>query len=176
MKLKWLETLGVLSLILVVLLVLLILLGGAYLRWAFTTSYPPEEIKAGFSPELLETLQTQYGITIPEQAQFIKGYNLPNWRDSYVAILFAYPTEQPIEDDIQRISDSVRQLLKLDSTRYPGFGNDIKAFSGSDWYDELGGVMDHATRDNKSTTISCTVQPDKILIRVIGWRPGANFR
>lgn len=154
--------------------VLSLLVGGfiGYFHWAFRTSFQKTEIKEGFSPELLEELQTQYGITIPEEAQFIKGYNLPGWQDSYVAILFEYPLAQSIAGDS---TNFVRQLLKLDSTRYPGFGSDRKQFHESDWYDELGGTMEFATGDGKYTTISYTAQQSKIIIRIIGWRPGEEF-
>ena len=153
----------------IIVIVLLLLLIGtfAYFRWAFDTSFQKTEIQEGFSATLLEELQTRYGITIPKDAQFIKGYNLPGWRDSFVAILFECP--------INNTSDSLHQLLKLDSNRYPGVGSDTKQFYGSVWYDELGGVMEYATTDNNFTTISYTVHLDRIRIRVIGWRPSREF-
>ena len=176
MKYKWLETLGIVSLILVVLLLILTGAFLAYLKWAFSTSFQNSEIKEGFSPKLLEVLQTRYDITIPEDAQFIKGYNIPGWQDSFVAVLFELPITGTYESGYH-MSDYIRQRLNL-GTRYPGPAKDEEQFLGSEWYDELGGQMEWMLDDSSHgfTYISYNIESDKLVIRFIGWRPGATFR
>lgn len=172
MKHKWLITLCIL-------VILPLILAGAfltYLKWAFNTSFQPSEIAEGFSLELLEVLQNRYGITIPEDAQFIKGYNLPGWRDSYMAVLFELPITGTYKSGYH-MSDYIRQRLNL-GTRYPGPGKDAKQFFGSAWYDELGGQMEWMLKDSSTgcSYISYNIESDKLVIRFIGWRPGAIFR
>jgi len=133
----------------------------------------PTEIKKGFSPQLLDCLQTQYGITIPEEAEFLKGYNLPGFQDPFVAILFECPIKENAESDYA-MSQYLKQLLKLDD-RYSFAGADIEQFFGSEWYAELCGKMQWMLQGYGYTYISYNIEPDKLVIRFTGWRPRKTF-
>ena len=172
MKRKWL---AILCVALVILLVAIgLYLGLCYKLW--NTSVEPTEIQQGFSQELLNALESRYGITIPEEAQFIKGYNCLDMRDSYVSILFECPVSETYEDD-DHMAAYMKQLLTL-GTRYSGASKDTSQFIGSEWYEELGGQMEWMLEDESLdyTYISYNIEANKLVIRFIGWRPGATFK
>lgn len=140
------------------------------------SSFEPTQIEQGFSPELLDKLKSHYGISIPEQAQFIKGYNCPGFRDSFVAVQFAFPISgDPREDD--NMASYLHQLLQL-GTRYGTVARkDVPQFTGAAWYAELGGQMQWMLDDKTLdyTHISYNIEADRLVVRFVGWRPGASF-
>lgn len=171
MKRKWLVRLCVALLLLFVIIGLFF----ACSNWAWNSSFGQTEIKQGFSQQLLNELETRYGITIPEEAQFIKGYNCLNMRDNYVSILFECPVSETYEDD-DHMAAYMKQLLTL-GTRYSGASKDTPQFIGSEWYEELGGQMEWMLEDESIdyTYISYNIEANKLVIRFTGWRPGAIF-
>ena len=77
-----------------------------------------QEIKEGFSTELVDGLKSQYGITIPEKANFIKGYTSIG-QDSCVAVLFECPLDHFIIDS--ELDSYIINLLKLDKDTYGNY-------------------------------------------------------
>jgi len=170
MKLKWEIGLGVTAFILLIVMVLYI----AYGIYCWKGLFYNYEIKKGFSPELLEQLQIRYGITIPEEAKFIKGYNIGG-PDNSVVIFFECPLKDTWRSDNKTsIYNYMVQLLKLDSTRY--WTHNSK--SRGDWTEDLDAPMDYTLTDNRVayTEISFNIEADKLIFRFIGWRPDAIFR
>lgn len=134
------------------------------------------EIKKGFSDELLSVLDTQYQITIPDDAVFIKGINTNAFRDPMVVVLFEIPVEPYKKlSDPDRLCNYVIQKLHLDQELYTSGGADheIKA----DWYEEMGGLFDYSitNRHNSFTFLSFELHDDRVLIRFVGHHPGATF-
>lgn len=170
MKLKWEIGLGVTAFILLIVIVLYI----AYGIYCWNGLFGDTEIKKGFSPELLEQLQTRYGITIPEEARFIKGYNTGG-PDNYVVFFFECPLKDTWRSDNKTsIYNYMVQLLKLDSTRH---GMSHNSRSRGDWTEDRNAPMDYTLTDNRvaHTEISFNIEADKLIIRFRAWRPGATF-
>lgn len=143
-----------------------------YGLYAWNGLFGETEIKKGFSTELLEGLQTQYGITVPEDAKFIKGYNTGG-TDNFVLIHFECPvTDNSAAEDHSKY---IKQLLKLDAARYQGSG--LNQRDGTDLAAELGGKMDYEIADNSIsyTSIKYKIEGSKLLIRFHGWRPKTTF-
>ena len=95
----------------------------------------PTEIKKGFSPKLLEQLETHYQISIPDNAVFIKGFNTNAFRDPSVLILF----ECPITEELRQAKDDcIFAALGLDEAYWslPGRADDM---SPGEWADAMGG-------------------------------------
>lgn len=171
MKHKWIIT--------VLILLAVIGLFIAYAVYCWNGLFGSTEIKKGFSPQLLEKLQTRYGITIPEEAKFIEGYNTGG-PDSSVLIIFECPVDNVSKlDNNKAITDYVKQLLKLDPAMYPAeqASKDSDVYTGDGLCDEWG-PMDYELRNKgiSYTSLSYRIEEDKLLIRFDGWRPGANFR
>ena len=170
MKHKCLEILGIIFLILLALSLVLLLLFyafSAYVHWGMRQPSPVTEIKGGFSQELLDALQSQCDIAIPENAKFIKGYNFTTWQEVYVAILFECPidgTEQPGETT----PTLVRYLMDVGS-RCP---EDCQDFvlelveNRAQLYEEIGGKMEWESGKGKAT-IHFDKYPDKLVIRLL---------
>ena len=54
----------------------------------------PKELKSGFSDKLTDDLKTKLGITIPNDAEFIKGTQcFPFWSESSLIITFECPAD-----------------------------------------------------------------------------------
>lgn len=172
---KWLIRLCIVLLILLFIAILFF----AYSYWdnyrIWNSPIEQTEIQ-GFSKELLDALESRYNITIPKEAHFVKGYNIADLRDSYVAILFECPINEAYQIN-DHSSEYVKQLLKL-GTRYSEASKDTPQFIGADWYEELCGQMGWMLNDKSLdyTYISYNIESNKLVIRFIGWRPGATFK
>ena len=171
MKHNWLKRIGG------TLLMLLVVVGlfFAYATYCWKGLFGDTEIKKGFSPELLENLQTRYGITVPEEAKFIKGYNTGG-PDNSVVIFFECPLKDTWRSDNKAsIYNYMVQLLKLDCTSY---GMSHNSRPRGDWTEDRNAPMDYTLTDNRVayTEISFNIEADKLIIRFFGWRPGATFR
>lgn len=168
MKHKYLKQLGSIVLILFIIVGLFLAVG----MWAWNGLFGNTEIKKGFSPELLEALQTQYGITIPEEAKFIKGYNTGGQDNSVLIYFECSVTDNSAAEDHSKY---IKQLLKLDAARYQG--SVLNQSDDTDLVAELGDEMDYEITDNSIsyTSIKYKIEGDKLLIRFHGWRPKTTF-
>lgn len=170
---------NVLCLIVIIIVVTIIGGGGvavaAFNGWVFFDT--PTEICDGFSPALIHTLNTKYQISIPENANFIKGINTNSFRDPMVVILF----ECAIDDLVPAKCDGgygysyVFQALNLNESTYEfgGVDEEVKA----DWYNDFGGTLDYIIKckDDPHTFISYSIINDTLTVRFIGRHPGAAF-
>ena len=169
MKLKWVETLGIIAIIFVLLSIILMFFSISYFRQALNTPFPVTEIKEGFSQELLDALQNQRGITIPENAKFIKGYNFIGWQDIYVAILFECPIDGT-EQSGETTPNLVRYLMDVGSR----CSEDCQDFvlelvenrKRPQLYEEIGGKMEWESGKGNAT-IHFDKYPDKLVIRLL---------
>jgi hypothetical protein len=170
MKHKWILNAGIALLAIVLAVGLLLACVDACIIGLLELSERKTEIKQGFSPELLICLQTRFGITIPEEAQFLEGYNMPGFQDPSVDILFELPISNMHETD-DHMFNYLHRVLKL-GHRYSG---PERADSYRD--DELGGQMEWELRDQTRyyTYISYRIEANKLVIRFQGWRPGTTF-
>ncbi len=166
----------VFDLIIIVLSVILLAVGAFVLfsHLMFDNTASPTEIKKGFSPKLLSDLKDRYGITIPKEASFIKGYNDNDFREGNCYILFECPADESVRDE--ETAAYIIRLLGLDSTRYSYSHNDIDLHT-KPWFDEADGQLDHMLiyNDRPFTYISYSFKKDKVLIRFKGWRPRYSF-
>lgn len=146
---------------------------GWLLGWLITDT--STKIEDGFTEELLSVLDTKYHITIPEDAVFIKGINSNDMHDPSVVILFELPAEPVLSSDREGVYNYIFQKLELDESRHHGGGHSTKI--AADWYEEFGGELEYEIKDERQafTYISYKLQDDKIIIRFVGWRPGATF-
>ncbi len=139
---------------------------------------PVTEIKQGFSQYTLDALKSDYGITIPKNALFIKGLNSNTFRDSSVDILFECPIDDSLNtDDMHAVCDWVYDILELDKNMYiGGLGSDEKI--SADWYEEMGGELDHCikTKRDDLTKISYSATEEKIIIRIHGYAPKYSYK
>ncbi len=120
----------------------------------------------GFSDALTDGLYEQYGITIPEDAKFIKGLYSRVMNESRVVVLF----ECPLNDAGEDLSKYVYGILKLDKKGYRSVSRhyaEIKA----DWFEDMGGHFEYGFDHDLFDHISFSVKDDKLLIRFIGYRP-----
>ena len=137
----------------------------------------PTEIRGGFSPELIRTLNTRYQRSIPEKANFIKGLNTNSFRDPMVVILFecAIDDLEPWEDDSGFGYSYVFQALNLNKSvyKFQGYDEEIMA----DWFDDFGGLLDYCLgrEDDLYTKISYSLRGNTLIIRFVGWHPGETF-
>ena len=168
MKHKWLITLGITVVILLVIVGLFLL----FCVYAWNGLFGNNEIKKGFSPELSENLQTRYGITIPGEAKFMKGYNTGG-QDNFVLLYFECPITESTASENHY--EYIKQLLKLDPARYQG--SNLNHSDGTDLAAELGGKMDYEIlcSDISYTSIKYKIEGRKLLIRFHGWRPHRDF-
>lgn len=157
---------------------MILLLSGLFLYtqrgWFISDSRT--EITTGFSPELLNVLDSRYQITIPEDAVFCKGINTNSFRDPRVVILFELPVETDLAADMPDPTDYVFQRLKLDKSRYRFAGHDDETIA--QLYKDLGGKLEYMLKDQHEsfTCLSYALHEDKLVIRFVGWHPGATFR
>lgn len=122
----------------------------------------------GFSDALTDGLYEQYGITIPEDAKFIKGLYSRTMNESYLAVLF----ECPLNDAGEDLSKYVYGLLKLDKKGYRSASREYAEIA-ADWFEEMGGHFEYGFDHvhDLFNSISFSVKDDKLLIRFIGYRP-----
>ncbi len=126
----------------------------------------PSEIKDGFSQELVDTLQNQYSVTVPDGAEFINGYNASG-REGYLIIFFECESED----------FSIYKALSIDDDTY----ENVTSLTAEHKYRSdsfnLGGEM-HYTLKHKSidfTSIEYRITDGKLQIRFIGYRPDNIF-
>ena len=143
--------------------------------WLFGDA--PTEIEGGFSDELLLCLKEQYGIAIPEDAVFVKGYNTNAFRDPSLIVLFRFSLETVIKDDFQ-LAQYVHNLLSLAEETYSSSSaSDYEFLTEEKWYEECGGEMQHGfiNKEMPFTWISYEVIEDEVYIRIIGHHPRGSF-
>jgi len=167
----------VFSTIIITVSVLLFTVGAFVLlsHLMFDSTAAPTEIKEGFSPKLISNLKDRYGITIPKEASFIKGYNDNDFREGSCCILFECPADGSVGEE-EETAESVIRLLGLNNMRYSYSRDDIVLHT-KPWFEEADGQLDHMLiyKDRPFTYISYSFKKDKVLIRFKGWRPGYSF-
>ena len=143
-------------------------------EWFFGT---PTEIKSGFSPELLNAMKERYQITIPDDAVFIKGIVTDGFREGFVVFLFELPMETELSpDDCCGVSDYVSQKLNLDESQYGRGYDDGEELWWADWDEDFVCKYDYSIESHIDfTSLSFSVQEDRIIFRFVGWRPGGAF-
>lgn len=135
--------------------------------WMFQD--PTTEIKKGFSPELIQELKEHYGITVPANAVFIKGYNT-NARDPEIIVWFECQIDKLPENKNDKGDEIVQELLLIEKDSYSLGG---RAEPIGEIYKEMGEEFAHTLVCNKEydTYIDYTFDQDKIFIRFIGGHP-----
>lgn len=133
-----------------------------------------QEIKEGFSTELVDGLKSRYGITIPDGAKFIKGYNVI-FREPAVLVLFEYPLSSHITES--DLGEYVFDLLKLDDEMwYRGAGKD--KFYVGDGFEGMGDrSLDWAIThlSEQFTAIEFSQEDGRLLIRINADSPHTAF-
>ena len=104
----------------------------------------------GFSDTLIDGLYEQYGITVPEDAKFIKGLYSRTMNESYLAVLF----ECPLNDAGEDLSKYVYGLLKLDKKGYR---------SASREYAEIDELLERSKERSKEDLEELTYQINQVL-------------
>lgn len=136
------------------------------------TPAAPTEI-SGFSPELIESLNTKYQISIPENAKFIKGIYTNAFRDPGIVIMFEFPNDDLnfLTADLQDVIDCLYRTLNLDGSIY-GYGG-VDQEMKVDWYDDFGGSLDYIieNKNDPHTVISFSLSKDTFLVRFVGRHP-----
>ncbi len=160
--------------------VILILLGGVvgcfallflYGLWSFFSLYDitPSAIEEGFSDELLQALEREYGIVIPEDAEFIKGENQPHPQDPNVVVYF----KCRVNKDTGSKTPDEKLMNALGLTEDERGDSKHSLRKGSE---NIGGELDHHFGLNKSFSfIDYSISGDELTVRIVGWRPGAEF-
>lgn len=136
--------------------------------WLFGS---PTEIKKGFSSELLEGLRSRYHLSIPDNAVFIKGFNT-NSRDPSVVVLFECPMTEENPSDLH---EYVFRALELDEEIWKPFGRNYS--ETEEWFEVVGGSLEWeiAHQTEVFTHIQFSVCEDVLTVRLVGWRPGAQY-
>ncbi len=138
------------------------------------------EIKEGFTPELLDTLEKQYGITVPENSVFLKGYNANAFQDySHVVVVFECPLHN-FDNESMSLSDCmsidyISQLLSLNEKDY------VSAIEKERHENLLGdryGRLGHCVKNTKKgdTTVSYMLSDGKMLVKIVGDYPNRRFK
>lgn len=123
------------------------------------------EIKDGFSDSLVSKLNSQYGITIPENADFIKGMRTtPSFQDTYLVLLFSIPINSQ-SDSINHVSN-LKSILKMDSWN-GGSCDELDTFP------DYGGNMPYEfTRSNDPFSyLRFRIEGDRYVVRFVGYHP-----
>lgn len=137
--------------------------------WMFQD--PTTEIKKGFSPELIQELKEHYGITVPANAVFIKGYNT-NARDPEIIVWFECQIDELPEGEG---GDLVCRLLELEEDSYSSQAWRAEKHS-NELYNEMGEFDYQINYKKKSDTyINYKFDQGKIIIRFVGWKPPLQF-
>ena len=132
------------------------------------------EIRGGFSDELREVMETKYGVTIPDDAVFVKGLNTNAWQDPGVVVLFTCPMPAGGEGELAAFP-YIERHLKLtagwsESARTDG------AFSVEDWIEETGGQMPNRIDCSDGFShIAWRAEGNVLTLRFFGFRPGKTF-
>ena len=124
----------------------------------------------GFSDALTDGLYEQYGITVPEDAKFIKGLYSRVMNESRVVVLF----ECPLNDAGEDLSKYVYGIMKLDKKGYRSASREYAEIA-ADWFEDMGGHFEYGFDHDLFDHISFSVKDDKLLIRFIGSRPDFPF-
>ena|GEM_PF-4086972 len=162
--------------ILVSVTIVLIIAFLFYAVFGFFWLYDPSgEIERDFSPELIREMENRYGITVPKNSVFLNGYNLYHPQDSYVIVFFEVPLENFKNKDNLSESIYIRNLLSLDET-WSFEGTNSMVFH-DDWFGKMGGEMQNSLtkKDTSYTSLEYSFENDKVLLRLIGWRPTQMF-
>lgn len=133
----------------------------------------PTEIKKGFSPKLLEQLESHYQIYIPNDAVFIKGYNTNAFRDPSVLILFECPITEEMR---QSQEDYLFGALGLDEAHWtlPRRADEV---SPGEWADAMGGPWERQVEHKTEpyTYIRYSVSGDTLTVFFDGHHPHMSF-
>lgn len=137
--------------------------------WLFGS---PTEIKKGFSSEMLTGLRSRYDLSVPDNAVFIKGFNTNSFQDPSVVILFTCPM---MEENPSDLYDYVFRALKLDEESWKPFGRNNS--ETEEWFEAVGGRLEWeiAHQTERFTHIQFSVCEDALTVRLVGWRPGAQY-
>lgn len=152
---------------------------AAYFLWAmfgFWIYDPSCYIEEGFAQELLTEMKEKYGIIVPKDATFVKGYNAYHQQDSYVVVVLECTRKVDMDvNNSSDVSEYIRELLSLDE-RWSDFGVDNNKVA-SDWFEEMGGLMQYGSKNKEIdyTYISVSFEGDKTVIRLKGYRPSQMF-
>ena len=155
-----------------------VLLVVACVFWAmfgFWLYDPSGEIENGFSPELIEEMKIRYGITVPENAVFLSGYNLYHPQDSFVVVYFEVPFDTLKNKDKLSENIYIRNLLSIDEKWcFGGTGGMVFHY---EWFEKMGGEMENSLtkKDTSYTSLEYSFENDKLILRLIGWRPTQMF-
>ncbi len=123
----------------------------------------------GFSDALTDGLYEQYGITVPEDAKFIKGLYSRVMNESRVVVLF----ECPLNDADEDLSKYVYEIMKLDKKGYISASREYAEIA-ADWFEEMGGHLEYGF-NSKFSYISFARKDDAIIVRFVGYRPEFSF-
>ena len=132
-----------------------------------------DEIKSGFTDELICTLDEKYGITIPDDAEFVVGYNTGRMTENYVDVMLKLPDYGGgLSAKGQELI--VRSKLKLDSD---WCAEDFISPFDNECTKKLGGQID-GRLNNENKTFSCidfALKEDGLYVIIHGYRPGRIF-
>lgn len=120
-------------------------------------AFSPSEIRDGFSDKWLNTLNSEYSLTIPKSAVFLKGFYEPG-QDFSVHMLFTVNADD------------------FDDMVGTGWSPDVAGHTfGDEWYKNLTDTeLSHYYVYTKQYTVlfySNTDKDNKIKCVFVGWRP-----
>ena len=164
--------------VIVLIIILAVILAAVFLRpivrRMVEKALGPTEITAGFTDELIDCLKDQYGITIPGDARFVKGYNGGNMQDAFIVVVFACPLDNYKVSG--RKADFVRQVLNLDEQTYPGIGGAPEQKYG-DIFDSTDYQFSGELKNTEVpfTSLEYKITEEELVVRLIGWRCRQTF-
>lgn len=169
----------VIALIIILAVILAAVLLRPIVRRMVEKALAPTEITEGFTDELLDCLKDQYGITIPSDARFVKGYNGGNMQDACIVVVFACPLDNYPLDNYKvsgRKADFVREVLQLGEQTYPGIGGAPEQKYG-DIFDSTDYQFSGELKNTEVpfTSLEYKITEEELVVRLIGWRCRQTF-
>ena len=127
----------------------------------------------GLSPEVLEELEAECGITIPSTATFLKGFRLSMLQRYEWVVLLECPGESLTGLDENALANAVAVLLKLDNKARYSRGTEPdrgERYIDEEIYEKTGGKMDRCFIDqdyDQTIIVSYFLNETTLLIRII---------
>ena len=142
-----------------------------YMRFVWMGDHS-KEIKKGFSAELMEHLQSDHRISVPDNAVFVKGLNAGGLREHKLILLFELPLEGENLSEETDWDAYVFRALGLDDEQWRPAAKTSIAW---DRLEEFGGELDEQIEKDFYTHLQYSVRDDAVMIRLWDGRPGEDF-
>lgn len=142
-----------------------------YMRFVWLGDHSTE-IKKGFSVELIEHLQSNHQLSVPDNAVFVKGINTGGLREHTLILVFELPLAGENLSEETDWDAYVFRALGLEDEQWRPAAKTPIAW---DRLEEFGGELDQQIEKDFYTFLQYSVRDDAVILRLWDGRPGETF-